>query len=259
MIWAPRNPVPERSISASILALAAVAVFAGGFTQSVSGFGFGLVIMSVLPFAIGVPGSVAVVATLGFTVNVLVLSRVWRDLRWRGVVPLLIGAALGVPLGVWVLVSVDRGTVMGVLGGVLVVYSLWQLSPWRAAPRSLSVLWGLPAGFISGLFSGAFSTAGPPLVLYTTLTTWTKDTIKAALQVFFIGTGVVQVTLYALEGVLTVETLWLDLAGLPALGLGVFLGARVSDRIDQVAFRRLILVMLLVIGVIYLVRVTGGS
>lgn len=110
--------------------------------------------------------------------------------------------------------------------------------------RAAEIWVGLVAGFMGGL-SGVW---GPPTVMYlTALNTPKLDQMR--IQGVIYGAGAVVLALAHLgSGVLRAETLPFSLAlVLPAL-LGMYLGGKVADRIDQRAFQRATLLVLLVVG-----------
>ena len=86
------------------------------------------------------------------------------------------------------------------------------------------------------------------------MTPWGRDTIKATLQAFFVLTGAFTVSLYGYNGLLSAEGLRINAIVFPVLLVGVWAGARLADRIDQAAVRRLLLVCLLIVGVTYVGR-----
>ena len=49
------------------------------------------------------------------------------------------------------------------------------------------------------------------------------------------------------------DTLWLFLIGLPAIGLGTWAGLQLFGKLDDAAFRRVVLVLLLLSGVSLLI------
>ena len=100
------------------------------------------------------------------------------------------------------------------------------------------------AGFIGG-FSGVW---GPPTVAYlTALDIPKRDHVRAQGVIYGLG-AVALLFAHMTSGVVRAETLPFSLMlVIPALA-GMFIGFRVQDRIDQAAFRRATLVVLLVAG-----------
>ncbi len=216
------------------------------------GFGFGLVTMALLPLFLDERLAIALVAVYCLTVATQIAWRVRAHISWPRVRPLLVGIALGTPPGVYVVKVADPDTIKLILGLTLVAYCAWSLSLGaRTRPRPLPAWLGYLAGALSGVL-GAFNTGGPPAVVYTTVSGWDKDTTTSSLQLTFVLTSLIQLTGFGLTGVLTAESLRLNLILLPVMALGVIAGQALYQRIDQATFRRGLLSVLLVVGLVYL-------
>lgn len=103
---------------------------------------------------------------------------------------------------------------------------------------------GGAAGFVGGL-SGVW---GPPTVLYLTALDTPKDE-QMRVQGIVFGLGAVALTLAHINsGVVNTQTAPLSILLLAPALLGIFVGFQVSDRLDQVLFRRLTLIVLVIAG-----------
>lgn len=230
-----------------------------GFTQGATGFGFGLVVMSVLPHVFDVREAVPLVSVFGLVVSLTLLWRYRAFVDPRRFLPVLGGVAIGTPIGVLYLRTVDPRAVTLTLGAFLVIFAatsfLRESRARDARPRvRVGRRWGPLAGLFGGLIGGAFNTGGPPIIVYATARGWEAGTFKANLQVLFLFNTVTQIALFASWGMLTPQILRLDLIGLPALLIGLGAGIWASSRLDAVMFRRIVLVLLLVFGVVFLFR-----
>ncbi len=118
-----------------------------------------------------------------------------------------------------------------------------QLTLSRPTRRTEALVGGF-AGFIGGM-SGIW---GPPTVAYLTAL-GTEKSEQIRVQGVIYGMGAVALFFgHVASGVMRTETAPLSVAlVLPAV-LGMWVGGRLHDRIDQVAFRRMTLVVLLVAG-----------
>ncbi|MGM0577282.1 MAG: sulfite exporter TauE/SafE family protein [Myxococcota bacterium] len=236
-----------------LLPLAAI-VFGAGFVQGLSGFGFGLVAMSLLPALVDLKLAVPLVAGCALLVAGSLAWSLRRHVRVGAVVPLLAGTLLGIPLGVAGLASIDSTVLGAILGVVLVAYGVWALGRRTVTPRGAHPRWGVVAGFFGGVLGGAFNTSGPPVIAYVSLQDWSKDVTKATLQVYFVLTAACALTAFTVAGLVTAETLTANAAVTPALLAGSWAGSRLYSRVDQAMFRRMLLVGLLVMGAVYLLR-----
>ena len=166
---------------------------------------------------------------------------------------MILGALIGVPLGSLALQTIPAQYLKVGLGTVILWYSAQSLLSSGSGRRLISDRWGFPFGLAGGALGGAFNTGGPPAVIYVTLKDWNKDQVKATLQAFLLSISLTQLPVYIAAGILRTEHLLLDAVALPALGLGLWIGTLVYDRIDTEAFRRVVLIGLGVIGLVYVV------
>ncbi len=237
------------------LLLGAVILLAA-FVQGVIGFAFGMVLMSVLPRFLPVPAAVATTATCGLLVSGLVFWRYRRHVLWREVGPQLLGAALGLPLGVLALKHLDADLSVRILGGSLVLYVLGSVWPRRGGTeetRPVTRAWAAPAGFVGGALGGAFATGGPPVIAYASARRLTPAAFKAVLQAYFFTATCAHVALLAQNDILTGALLGDVLPFLVLIPAGVWLGGHAGERVNPRIFRRLVLGALLALGVAYAV------
>ncbi|MFW2589305.1 sulfite exporter TauE/SafE family protein [Sagittula sp. SSi028] len=167
--------------------------------------------------------------------------RQFRVFLLTGFVMLLISAQL--------VAVVSAEVLLLMIGGPVVLFATAQLAGWQLhirpeQRRRAEVGVGAFAGFIGGM-SGVW---GPPTVAYlTALGTEKREQMRV--QGVIYGLGAAALTLaHTGSGVLNAKTVWFSLALLPPAVLGMVLGTRIQDRIDQVAFRRATLIVLLVAG-----------
>jgi len=232
--------------------LMAALVFLASFMQSLSGFGFAILVMPLATLLLGLHTAAPAVALIALTVYVVNLIRYRRAIDLGEVLRLALASVLGIPIGVWAFAHVDESLIQQILGAVMVGYGAYALlQPRLASP--LSPNWVYPAGFLAGCLSGAYNTPGPPVILYGSLRQWPKDDFRAVLQALFLVNAVLVVASHLLAGHLTSQVLILYLWAAPALLLGILVGSKVDLRVDQVRFRTLILAMILVVGVLLLV------
>lgn len=135
------------------------------------------------------------------------------------------------------------------IGAPVAVFALSQLMGWQLRLPARGRRWieagiGGFAGFIGG-FSGVW---GPPTVAYLTALD-TPKTEQMRVQGVIYGLGAVALLgAHVGSGVMRAETMPFSLAMVAPAVLGTWLGFCIQDRIDQRAFRRATLVVLLIAG-----------
>ncbi len=234
----------------------AALVLAAAFSQGVIGFGYGLIVMSVLPRFLALDVAVPFTLVHGFIVAGIGYLRYRAHAPWREIGPMLGGALFGVPLGVFALTSLDPDPCIRVLGALIVVYVLQASWPRRIAPHDqapLGRLWALPAGFLAGVFGGAFAMGGPPVLVYASARRMSPAAFKGVLQGFFASSTLVSLSVLGSAGVLRPEGLLRNLLYAPLVLLGAWVGMRWGDRLHPVLFRRVVMTALLVLGLSYLI------
>ena len=113
-------------------------------------------------------------------------------------------------------------------------------------------------GFLSGVLGGSISTGGPPVIIYTAMQPWGKLSIKSTLVGFFLVTSMAIGAVQAAGGLMTGEVLLLFAAGLPALVTGVLAGSYLFDRIESGAYRKVLNVLLILLGLFMLGKAVFG-
>lgn len=245
------------ALNASLFAAVGTVAFLAAFAQGVTGFGSALVAMPLLSLVLGVPEAAALVALLSLAVNVALLLPARRTLPWRRIASLLAGSLVGVPLGVFLLAGADPRLARGLLGVALVVTSVAMLRvrELRVGPGSGP---GLAAGALAGVLGGAFNANGPVAVLYAAARRWGKEETHAALQLYFLASGVWVAALHGAAGITNRRVLLAAAAALPSLALGSCAGWAAHRRIGEDRYRRLLLLSLLAAGASLIVAAARG-
>jgi uncharacterized membrane protein YfcA len=229
---------------------AAVAALAGG-VQAVTGFGFALLAVPLLSLGLPTETAVVVSATLGLVSSTAqaVLERQHGDRPTIG--RMLLGAAVGAPLGFVVLVVTTEWQLRLLLVLVIAAFLVVNLRGLRLPQGGRGV--DLAAGLVSGALNSSLSTNGPPLVMALHARQLSPPVFRGTLTAVLAGANIITVALFAVGGRYDADVGSLLLVALPGLGLGVAVGVRHRRRLDPERFRQLVLALLATTGVISLV------
>lgn len=237
-------------MSVDLVVLAAGAALAG-FVQGISGFAFGMVAMSVWVWTIE-PRLAATMAVFGgLTGQVLSTFTVRRGLHLNLLWPFLAGAALGVPIGVFLLPHIDSGTYRLVLGGILAVFCpAMLLAPRLPAIRRGGRVGDAAAGLVGGLMGGVGGFTGVAPAVWCTLRGYDRDEHRAVLQNF--NLAALAATFASLLGAGAVTPAMLPAFAViaPALVIPSIIGSRIYLGLSAAAFRRVVLMVLTGSGVL---------
>jgi len=227
-------------------------VFFAVFVQSLSGFGAGLVAMPLLTELLGIDRAAPLVAAIGILLN-LTLTLYYRyEFQISAVLRLTISALVAIPFGLSGLQFLDPEMGLNVLGAVILTYAAIALILEHLKiplPRLDSPQWAYGFGFLSGLLSGAYNTGGPPVVIYGACRRWNPAVFKSNLNGFFMVSTAMVIVNHALHRHYTETVFQLFLYALPVMAIAIVAGLSLSKFINPVAFRTLILTLLVAIGI----------
>jgi len=231
------------------LAIFVAATFLAAFVTGISGFAFGLIAAGIWLHVISPVQTAALIVAFGLLAQGTSVWKLRHALNWSRLWPFLLGGALGVPVGVGILEWVNPRHLREGVGAVLVLYSLYSLArPNLPLPATNSVIDAI-IGFLNGVLGGATGLAGIIVAVWCGLLAWPKDQQRAVFQPVAVVVFLMSAGWLGAEGAASWDVAWLFVIGLPALACGLWLGLRLYGRLDEQAFRKLILVLLLVSGV----------
>jgi uncharacterized membrane protein YfcA len=227
------------------------ATFAGALVAGLSGFAFGLVAASIWLYILTPLQTATLIIAFGLIVQGYSVWKLRGALDWKRLWPFVIGAAAGVPVGVTILTWADPAHVRAAVGVFLVLYSLYALF----RPAIIPVKAGGAAadagvGFLNGVLGGMTGLAGILVVIWCGLRGWPKDVQRTVFQPVAVAIFLMSALWIGAKGAITADTIKLFLIGLPALLAGTWLGLKLFGRLDEAAFRKVVLVLLLASGAV---------
>ena len=228
--------------------LVGLTVFLAVFTQSLSGFGVALVAMALLPSMIGIHVATPLVAVIALVLEIILVYRYRQSLEVHAIWRIVLAALLGTPLGVYLLSNVNENISLTVLGIVITGYAVYALLGLKM-PRLDGPAWAYLAGWFGGLLGGAYNTSGPPVILYADCRRWPPDVFKSNLQGYFLISSVAVVASHILNGNLTPQVWNIFWRTIPFILVGLVAGLGLGRWLNPVIFRRLVLVLLIVMGI----------
>lgn len=221
----------------------AVACLVAGFVRGYSGFGFSALLIAAASLVTNPLNFVAVVVILETVMSLQAAKGAGPNVDWKRVGWLLGGAAIGLPLGLWMLTGVSEDTARAAISAYVLVMCVVLLAGWRLQRE---VRGGPPngiAGVISGL-ANAPGMGGLPLAAFFAAQPMPAAVFRATLIAYFPLLDLYSAPLYWLAGLVTWNTLWAALIALPVTLLGNWLGGRHFFGTDPQDFRRFAIVLL---------------
>lgn len=234
-----------------------LAFFAAAFLKGITGLGFSTICLPILSTFIDLKAAIPLVLIPSLASNVLVMAQAGRFKEalqrfW----PLYISAIPGLVLGVSVLSSVKSSWSRAILGASLFAFALWS---WRTQAFTLSTQaerrWSGPVGLITGVVNGITGSQVMPVLPFLLALQLHRDLFVQAINLSFTLSSLVMLMLLSRFGILSLDILGVAAVGILPVALGIFLGGKLRQRLPDDAFRKVVLVFLLVIGLSLMIRV----
>jgi uncharacterized protein len=246
----PEIPVFRRHQKMNWVLLSA-SLACAGFVQGLSGFGFGLVSMSLMPLFM--PIKQAAVISTAFTLlsTVITFARHYRDYNWRLGLWFIVSVCVGLPLGVYFLERGSEKLLARLMGALMAAYATREIFfPGRR--QNFHESWAMPLGLFSGAMSGAFNLGGVPSAAYAYAHPWSRGQIMAFLQVMITLSCALRMLFYRKAGLLAGVPWAYALLLVVPLYAAIWLGHVVLQRIEAPHMRKGIFVFIALSGIYYM-------
>lgn len=242
----------------SVMALVIAIMFMYTFVGICAGFGGALTTMPLitllLPLKMAAPMSVIVGTATALYATWL--SR--KETNWRSALVLIVFSFAGIPVGIYALSYLPDHIMKIGLGGFLILYSFYSLFIPRLPVYDKNWI-AMPIGVIAGALGSAFSTNGPPVVIYGMLRNLAPAAFRGTLNAFFTANNIAIIGGLTTSGILTVSTVKLVLFCIPTMILGSLVGQYVHKRISVNVFRVMVFLLLIASGAMLIKGATGIS
>ncbi|WP_319783505.1 sulfite exporter TauE/SafE family protein [Oceanisphaera sp. IT1-181] len=230
-----------------------IAGFAGYF-QTVTGFGLGMIVMG-LAGGLGIApvATVAAVISLMTLVNcVVALPGRLHHVHWPSVRATTLGIIPTIVVGVLLLDYLSDGaaTVVQILLGLVILYAAAGLllkanRQEQVASRASFVLFGGLSGFLGGLFG----IAGPPLIYHYYRQPLELIRIRNTLILMFAVTSGLRTLFVVGRGEMNMDILTLTVWAFPVIAVATWIGRHWPPPFSVATMRRLVFIILMLIGV----------
>lgn len=234
----------------TLIVFIAIALFLGGAVKGMVGVGLPLVVVSLLGSLLDPRLAVALVAMP------VVVSNIWQSVR-SGILfsairrfwPLILAFSLSTWLGAQILVSLDPSMMLGLLGAMVVLFSLLGLLQpgFRLSTRQERFA-GPGVGIVAGVFNGVSTVNGPPLAIYLVSLGLAKDAFIGSYGLIALCGSFPLLISYMSVGLLgPTELAASTMAVVPAIA-GLVIGERLRLLINPDLFRKVLLLALIALG-----------
>jgi uncharacterized membrane protein YfcA len=229
--------------------IVAILALVAGTVRGFVGFGAGMII---IPFVSALYGPKVGASAILVADGILTIPYIIKSIRHyepRTVAPVALGAILAIPIGAYLLTTIDptpiRWAMLPIIAGLLAI----TLSGWRyhGIPKvGVSLATGATSGFLSGLIQ----LSGPPVIVLWMSGPFPPQTIRANIFVYFGVTTIMAAVSYAIGGVFDSKLVPVLVTMIPFYGVGLAFGGRFFGKADPKFFRRVAVALIGFSGIV---------
>lgn len=245
-------------MSTEVLILGALIAFAAAACQSVTGFGFALVMAPLLTVSWDVKPAIATSIILGLVLNAMLLLEV----RGHASVPrasgLIAGYALGMPFGLLLLERAGGSELQILVAACVIIATILLYFQPEIDPKDDGLGIRLGVGAVSGITGASTSIGGPPAVLYLIGREREVSAFRATLLAFFLPTSLLATVAFVIVGRITEDVLTMTAVCTPPLIAGAILGSWMRRRLDPERFRTVVMAVLVATSATIIVFAVAG-
>ncbi len=239
-------------LSPGLAFLLACALLGAAYVRGYSGFGFSAIFVAAAALVTDPVPLIPVVYLCEIAMTAVQARGIRGHVDWGRVGFLALGAACTVPLAVWALASAETGTARLAISGIILVLAavLWSGRSW---PNRIGRAGHAGVGAVSGLCNGA-GVGGLPVVAFLAAQPVAPPAFRATMIVYLTALDLMTLPLMYAAGLVTWETGRAVLFALPLVTAGILLGGRRFLSASPQEFRRLAILLLMVLASLGVLR-----
>ena len=241
--------------SGTITAIA-ITFLVAGTVKGVIGLGLPTVSLGLLTAAFDLPTAMALLIVPSFATNLwqaaigvngrAILLRIW---------PFLLMAIATVWIGATALTRMELPLLSGLLGGLLVIYSTFDLAGVRLSIPTRREIWAGPLfGMANGILTGMTGSFVVPGVMFLQAIGLSRDMLVQAMGMLFTASTVALAVALQGNNLLSPQLGLLSVAALLPAILGLIAGQHIRQLLSETLFRKVFFIALLVLGAYFIVN-----
>ena len=218
------------------------------FVKGLCGFANTLVFSTILSFSTNNVNISPVELVLGLPSNIMISYKERKSVQWKVCLPLAGLVLLGDIPGILLLKNTNTQVIKGIFGFVIIAIGLEMLLREYTGKTKKSQLLLITIGILSGILCGLYG-IGALLAAYMGRVTDNSSSFKGNLCIVFLIDNLFRLVMYGVTGIITLATLKQSIILFPFMALGLFLGMKGSNFLDERKIKKLVIIMLILSGV----------
>jgi len=232
-------------------------VFVASIIRGFNGFGFSATCISGFSFILPAIQIVPIILILEVFISIFMIPYIRNKIDWNFVFKLLIGIAIGSPIGLYLLKYLSPETTHLYVCLIIIFFSILLMRGYinKKINNNQSKIF---TGIISGTLNGLTTLGGMPVALFLLITSIQPAVIRGSLAALFFLTDIYAFILSYFGGIVDMITIYRTLPLILVLPLGVIIGNKFFIKSKEKLYRKVVFYFLIIISIFGILRITGG-
>ncbi|MDB2652024.1 sulfite exporter TauE/SafE family protein [Candidatus Pelagibacter bacterium] len=229
-------------------------VFVASIIRGFNGFGFSATCISGFSFILPAIEIVPIILILEVFISIFMIPYIWNKIDWSFVLKLLIGIAVGSPIGLYLLKYLSPETTHLYVCLIIIFFSVLLMKGYtnRNINNDQSKIF---TGVISGTLNGLTTLGGMPVALFLLVTSIQPAVIRGSLAALFFLTDVYAFILSFFGGIVDMITIYRTFPLIIILPIGVFIGNKFFIKSKEQLYRKVVFYFLIIISIFGILRI----
>jgi uncharacterized membrane protein YfcA len=232
-------------------------VFVASIIRGFNGFGFSATCISGFSFILPAIQIVPIILILEVFISIFMIPYIWNKIDWNFVFKLLVGIAIGSPIGLYLLKYLSPETTHLYVCLIIIFFSILLMRGYinKEINNNQSKIF---TGIISGTLNGLTTLGGMPVALFLLITSIQPAVIRGSLAALFFLTDIYAFILSYFGGIVDMTTIYRTLPLIVVLPAGAFIGNKFFIKSKEKLYRKVVFYFLIIISIFGILRITGG-
>ena len=229
-------------------------VFVASIIRGFNGFGFSATCISGFSFILPAIQIVPIILILEVFISIFMIPYIWNKIDWNFVFKLLIGIAIGSPIGLYLLKYLSPETTHLYVCLIIIFFSILIMRGYinKKINNNQSKIF---TGIISGTLNGLTTLGGMPVALFLLITSIQPAVIRGSLAALFFLTDIYAFILSYFGGIVDMTTIYRTLPLILVLPAGAFIGNKFFIKSKEKLYRKVVFYFLIIISIFGILRI----
>ena len=232
-------------------------VFVASIIRGFNGFGFSATCISGFSFILPAIQIVPIILILEVFISIFMIPYIWNKIDWNFVFKLLVGIAIGSPIGLYLLKYLSPETTHLYVCLIIIFFSILLMRGYinKKINNNQSKIF---TGIISGTLNGLTTLGGMPVALFLLITSIHPAVIRGSLAALFFLTDIYAFILSYFGGIVDMTTIYRTLPLIVVLPAGAFIGNKFFIKSKEKLYRKVVFYFLIIISIFGILRILGS-